>query len=238
MEQKNYSYYRIADLTVAMRPLERTRSQAEPYRCEAVASPDIVVETNWPELQKRQPHLSDEDCEYLASGAVFYNKMLDFDGMMLHASAVVMDGRAYLFSAPSGTGKSTHTRLWMRVFGDRVMLLNDDKPALRRIDGQWYAYGTPWSGKHDLSVNMRAPIAGICVLRRGETNKIEPFSGFEAIHALMEQTSRIKNGSPESAKILTHLDVLMREIPVWRLTCNMDPEAAILSHRVMSGENE
>ena len=165
-------------------------------------------------------------------------RLPQFGAFVFHASVVECDGKAYAFAAPSGTGKSTHTKLWMRVFGDRVQLLNDDKPALRRIDGVWYAYGTPWSGKHDLSVNMRAPVAGICVLARGEVNKIEQFGGFAAVHALMEQTSRAKYGNASSAKILARLDVLMREVPIWRLECNMDPEAAILSHRVMSGENE
>ena len=146
-----------------------------------------------------------------------------------------MDGRAYLFSAPCGTGKSTHTRLWLEQFGERAAILNDDKPALRRVDGKWYAYGTPWSGKHDISINTRVPIAGICVLRRGEINKIERYSGAGAVHDILEQTTRSR--SPEFMnKMLNLLDKLLTEVPVWRMECNMDPEAAIMSHRAMSGE--
>jgi len=226
--------YIISDLTVAMTSFGRTVTQAEPYRSDAPGQADIVIRSDWQSLKKRQPHLSDEDCEYLSTGASFYHQLLSFDGLMLHSSAVVMDGRAYLFSAPCGTGKSTHTALWCRVFGDRARILNDDKPALRRVDGTWYAYGTPWSGKTDQNLNLRVPLGGICVLRRGETNKIEPYGGFGAVHALLEQTTR-KGDASFMETMLTLLDSLLREIPVWRMECNMDPEAAILSHRVMSG---
>ncbi len=228
--------YRVADLTVEMATFGRTLAQAQPYLAEETAA-DMVIRSDWQALQAQQPHLDADACEYLTSGWSFYNQLLDFDGMMLHASAVVMDGRAYLFTAPCGTGKSTHTALWQRVFGDKVIMLNDDKPALRKIDGTWYAYGTPWSGKFNKNVNMRAPIAGICLLARGEVNKIAPFGGIPAFTALMEQTSRTRNGGPNWAKIAAHLDTLLREVPVWRMECNMDPEAALLSHRVMSGGN-
>lgn len=216
----------------------RTKAQAEPYRCEKNGEADIVIRSNWKDLKEQQPHLSEEDCEYLTSGWAFYNQLLAFDGMMLHASAVVMDGKAYLFSAPCGTGKSTHTSIWKRVFGDKVIMLNDDKPALRRVDGVWYAYGTPWSGKFDYNTNTRAPIAGICLLYRGKENTIERFGGIAAVCAMMEQTSRSRNGGPNMAKIATHLDTLMREVPVWRMHCNMEDEAAIVSHRAMSGAAE
>ena len=178
------NYYKIANLTIRMSTFGRTLTQAEPYRCEP-AEPDIVITSNWQTLQAKQPHLSDEDCEYLCTGASFYRQLLNFDGMLLHASAVVVDGYAYLFSAPCGTGKSTHTRLWLQAFGDRAFILNDDKPALRFEDGAWYAYGTPWSGKHDISANVRVPVAGICFLHQAKENTIRPFSGPKAIFSLL-----------------------------------------------------
>ena len=225
-------YYRIADLVVAMDYFGRTVKQAEPYKTEP-AEADMVIRSDWQSLKARQSHLSEEDCEYLSTGASFYYQLTRFDGMLLHSSAVVLDGFAYLFTAPCGTGKSTHTALWQKVFGDRAVILNDDKPALRRLDGKWYAYGTPWSGKHDKSINMRVPLGGICVLARGAENKIAPFGGFPAIHALMEQTTRQKNAE-FTGRMLSLLDTLLTEVPVFRMECNMDPDAARLSHRVMS----
>ena len=231
-------YYRVADLIVEMDTFGRTLKQAEPYLIPEEKESDIRIFSVWDDLREIQPQLSDDDCEYLTTGASFYYQLANFDGLLLHSSAVIMDGKAYLFSAPCGTGKSTHTSLWIKAFGeDRVQLLNDDKPALRCIDGKWYAYGTPWSGKYDKNVNARAPLAGLCVLRRGEVNKIEPYGGFSAVHALLEQTTRLK--TPDyMEKMLELLDKLITAVPVWRMECNMELDAARLSHRVMSGESE
>ena len=178
-------FYNIAGLTVKMDTFGRTLVQSRPYLC-ASAEPDITIHTDWRFLQKSQPHLSAEDCEYMQTGTEFYKQLLRKDGIMLHASAVVVDHRAYLFSAPSGTGKSTHTQLWLKKFGPRAYLLNDDKPALRRIDGTWYAFGTPWSGKCDLSVNRQVPVAGICFLQRGEENRISPLHGAQAVFSFLD----------------------------------------------------
>lgn len=226
-------YYHIAGLTVKMDSFGRTVTQAEPYLCKE-APADIVISSHPETLHEKQPHLSLEDCEYLSTGGSFYRQLLKFDGMMLHASAVVMDGYAYLFSAPCGTGKSTHTSLWRKVFGaDKAVILNDDKPALRMENGKWYAYGTPWSGKTDQNTNMRVPVAGICFLHRGEKNSIEPFGGASAIHAILEQTSR-----PPAAQfrmqLLTLLDRLLQDVPVWQMHCNMELDAPQVSYAAMS----
>ena len=225
-------HYKIANLTIQMSTFGRTLAQAEPYRCEP-AQPDIIIRSDWQTLQKNQPHLSDEDCEYLSTGGSFYRQLLKFDGMLLHASAVVVDGYAYLFSAPCGTGKSTHTKLWLRVFGDRAYILNDDKPALRFENGAWYAYGTPWSGKHDISANVRVPVAGICFLHQAKENAIRPFSGPKAIFALLEQTAR-PAGADLRGLLMALLDKLLTHLPVWEMGCNMDTEAAEVSYSAMS----
>ena len=138
-----------------------------------------------------------------------------------------------LFIAPSRTGKSTHTRLWRQLLGDGVRFINDDKPALRYLDGRWYAYGTPWSGKHDINTNMKAELAGIAFLERAEHNSIEPFRGPRAVRAFLEQTSRPRN--PEKRiQILELLDALLSQVPVWKLHCNMEPEAVEVSYAAMS----
>lgn len=230
-------YYNIANLIVAMDSFGRTIEQAEPYRCEPCEEVDITIRSDWEALKKTQPHLSMEDCEYMCTGGSFYRQLLTYDGLLLHSSAVVVDGKAYLFSAPCGTGKSTHTKLWMKVFGDKVVMLNDDKPALRLENGVWYAYGTPWSGKHDISTNIRAEVAGIAMIERAESNYIERFSGPQAIFAVMEQTAR--PGVPAlRMKLLENLDKLLSDVPLWKLHCNMEPEAAIVAYEAMSGKRK
>ena len=227
-------YYKIAGLTIEMDSFGRTVEQAKPYLCDP-AEPDIVIQTDWKGFQERHPHLNDEDCEYLCSGGNFYRQLLKHDGFLLHSSAVVVDGKAYLFSAACGTGKSTHTKLWLKVFGDRAYILNDDKPALRLEDGQWYAYGTPWSGKHDLSTNIRVPVGGICFLKRGEENVIRPFGGSKAVFSFLEQTAR-PAGANLRAMMMDLLSKLVEQVPIWQLECNMDPQAAVVSYEAMSGE--
>ncbi len=228
-------YYKIAGLSVKMDSFGRTVEQAEPYACEPCDPVDITIQTDWRNLKQTYPQLSDEDCEYLITGACFYCHLLKFNGLMIHASAVVLDGKAYLFSAPSGTGKSTHTELWLKVFGDRAEILNDDKPALRQEDGAWYAYGTPWSGKHDLNSNMRVPVAGIAMLERAETNTIQPFTGPQAIHAILNQT--VRPAFPwVREQILETVDRLLKEVPLWKLRCNMEENAVLVSYEAMRGK--
>ena len=228
-------YYRIAGLLVQMETFGKTLKQAQAYLAEA-GTPDVVITSHPEALRAAQPHLSLESCEYLSTGASFYRQLLGFDGLLIHASAVVKDGFAYLFSAPCGTGKSTHTSLWRETFGeDQVVMLNDDKPAIRREDGKWYAYGTPWSGKTDQNTNIRVPLGGVCVLERGEENEIVPFTGAKAAFALLEQTVRPTQG--QSREILLELlDDMMAKTPIWKLRCTPTREAARLAHSVMAEE--
>ena len=225
-------YYKIANLIVAMDSFGRTADQAAPYGTEACEKPDITIQSDWKALQVSQPHLSDEESEYLTSGGSFYYQLLDFDGMMLHSSAVVREGKAYLFTAPCGTGKSTHTRRWLENFSD-AYILNDDKPAIRLEDGVFYAYGTPWSGKTDQNRNIRVELGGICVLRRGAENQIAPYTGRPALHDLLEQTIRPRD-PVRMGKLLELLDQLMRKVPLWKMECNMNPEAAHASYNAMA----
>lgn len=225
--------YRIAGLTVRMDTSGRTESQAEKYIVLDAEHVDFEVRSCREAIREKYPEATDDDAEYLSTGANFYYKLLNYDGIMLHSSAVVVDGKAYLFSADSGTGKSTHTNLWLRLFGDRAYILNDDKPALRLVNGTWYAYGTPWSGKNDISANIGVPLAGIAILERGENNEIRPYRGVSAIFDVYRQVNR-----PTSAdyreKILVLLNKLFSDIPVWKLKCNMDLEAALVAYKVMS----
>ena len=228
--------YLIAGLRVRMDTWGRTEEQSRPYLIATEGKADIVI-TSFPEILKaKQLHLSIDDCEYLSSGGSFYRQLIPFDGMMLHSSAVIMDGYAYLFSAPCGTGKSTHTTMWRETFGtERVQMLNDDKPALRLEDGRWYAYGTPWSGKTAQNINAKVPLGGICVLTRGENNEITPFGGTQAVLALMEQTSRPASLEGRG-RLLELIDNLLSSVPVWKLKCTPTHDAARVSQKAMAEE--
>lgn len=228
--------YLIAGLRVRMDTFGRTAEQAEPYLAETSGDADVVIVSCAEELHANQPDLSLEACEYLTTGGYFYRQLLNYNGMLLHSSAVIMGGYAYLFSAPCGTGKSTHTTMWREAFGyDRVLMLNDDKPALRLEDGRWYAYGTPWSGKTAQNLNMRVPLGGICVLTRGETNEIVPFRGTKAVMALLEQTVRPTSLEGRD-RLLAMVGNLLDNVPVWILKCTPTTDAARVSQKAMSEE--
>lgn len=225
------SLYRIADVTVQMEVTGRTWEQAQAYRVSDETPVDIMLDCDLPKVMELNPDLTDPDvAQYLATGAIFARELLNFDGSFLHSSAVILDGKAYLFSAPSGTGKSTHTEKWCRLFGARY--LNDDKPALRCVNGVWMAYGTPWSGKHDLSSNEGVPVGGVAVLRRGEANTITPLQPAQALPWIMSQSSyRLKKEDME--KQLTLMDRFLRQVPIWQLYCRNEDAAAWVSHDAM-----
>lgn len=155
-----------------------------------------------------------------------------YNGLMLHASAAALGGRAYLFSGPCGRGKSTHTHLWQQTFGEAVQVFNDDKPALRRLDGRWYAYGTPWCGKDGINLNQKWPLGGICFLEKSQENRIRRLPAAEALPLILAQTTyRLPPQYMEL--LLASLDSLLREIPVFLLENRPEEAAARLSFETM-----
>ena len=226
--------YKIAGIVVDMNlKYPRLKRQSEAYKCEDT-KPDIRI--NFPdgyleERQKENPHLSIEDCEYIWAGSEFYELLPEFDGFLLHSSAIVYEDKAYLFSAPSGTGKSTHTQLWLKNF-EGSYILNDDKPAVMLKDGKIMVYGTPFSGKTDLNVNKCVPLQGLCVLERDEKNWIEKIPTEEALFSILNQTCRPVDEA-RMDKLLTILDKIVSTMPVYKLHCNMEDEAAQVSYNGM-----
>ncbi len=182
----------------------------------------IVSEQFYKDRNEDHKNLSFDECEYLYSGSFFYEQLALYDGLMLHSSCIEYKGKAYLFSAPSGTGKSTHTHLWLKYL-DGCRIINDDKPAIRIIDGVPYAFGTPWSGKTDENINEGVPIGGICFLGRGE-NKIKRIPGIAALKPFMDQTVRPRDKALMD-KMLETLNIILSKVPIYQMTCDMSEEA-------------
>ncbi len=176
---------------------------------------------------------------YLESLALF-RKLCDYaldnaDGIIFHSSAIMVDGNAYLFTAPSGTGKSTHARLWREMLGDRAVMVNDDKPIIRYVDGDFYVYGTPWNGKHHLDTNCRAKIKAICNIYQAKENVIQKISAGEMLMVILNQTLRPTELN-QMDKLLTLIEKLLNTVGLYKLGCNISREAAELSFKTMSGE--
>ena len=169
----------IADAAFSVQPIfESTRAYCAAYLTER--KPDYRICVLCEELIQEQRFLDQEADEEGLKRRKFSDMFLERsviqrrvaealigkDTLMLHGSTVAVDGQAYLFTAPCGTGKSTHTRLWREVFGDRAVMVNDDKPFLKITDGAVIACGSPWTGKHGLGSNVSFPMKGICILSR------------------------------------------------------------------------
>ena len=157
--------------------------------------------------------------------------LLDRDVLLMHGSTVAVDGRAYLFTAACGTGKSTHTRLWREVFGDRAVMVNDDKPFLKLTENGVIACGAPWTGKHGIGSNISVPLGGICILRRGPENVIRRADREQVEDFLLHQIFQC-----EGREVLTKAlaDRLLSSVPLWEMECTRDPKAAVVSYGAMS----
>ena len=161
--------------------------------------------------------------------------LLEKDVLLFHGSAVAVDGQGYLFAARSGTGKSTHTRYWREVFGNRAVMVNDDKPFLRIEDAGVQLCGAPWSGKHGLDANVTVPLRGICILQRGEENRIwkaDPQLVMERL--LHEACPPLEEGKqPAFCRLVQRLG---ESVPLWQMTCTKDPQAAQIAYEAMRGQ--
>lgn len=214
------------------------RLLCEEYLCEKGA-PEYSIRVTEQEIRREQPEgVPDFSAGYLETLAIYRKLadwMMDQDTVLLHGSAVSVHGRAYLFTAPSGTGKSTHTSLWRDIFGNAAVMINDDKPLLKIEKHQVTVYGTPWNGKHRLGNNISAPLQGICILRQGRENSIQPVKKKEAFQTLFNQIYRPFEDSGKMLRLLALMDDLL-EIPVWKMDCTISREAAVLAYETMRGD--
>ena len=204
---------------------------------------DFTVVMTEDDIQKeREIHLAtcenttlDIPSDYLESLAL-YRKILELllphSYIMFHGSAIAVDGECYIFAALSGTGKSTHTRLWREYFGDRAIMVNDDKPIISVTDKGIYVHGTPWNGKHNLGANITMPLKAVCILERAEENSITKITKREAFPMLYQQTYKPKDPAG-LYKTISLIEKMADSVSLYKLGCNMDISAAKVSYEGM-----
>ncbi len=180
--------------------------------------------------------LSGIDFEYAYTGFEFANRLSYLGGAVLHGSAIAYKGEGVVFSAPSGTGKSTHTSLWKQSFGEDVVYVNDDKPALRFKDGKTWMYGAPWSGKTDLNANICVPLKAIVFVQRAEENSIDVLPFTDAVSYIRNELVQPYHDEKLGEKLVDVMIHLAQTVPVYLLKCNMDPQAAVVARRGIFGE--
>lgn len=241
--------YKIAGHAVQISSLYAfTHQMCEEYITKEL--PELYISTRQEDIDQERKKSEAEDrkegnavrCfpdEYLESLAIYRNlseQLVDYDTLLFHGSVIAVDGMGYLFTAKSGTGKSTHTGLWKQMFGQRAVIVNDDKPLIYIHEKGIAVYGTPWDGKHHLSSNISVPLKGICILRRDAQNHIKRIDGKQAYPMVLQQAYRSVNPG-KMMKILSMIDKLLNNVELYELGCNMDMEAARVAYEGMKYQN-
>lgn len=208
-----------------------------PDMCVAVTDDDIAREKalNIREAEAEGITVVNYPDPYLETLAVYRKiaeEMLGFDTFLMHGAVVAVGDRAWLFTAASGTGKTTHIRLWLdNIAGSYVV--NGDKPLIRTGE-QVTVYGTPWAGKEGMQKNVGVSLCGVTFLERGLENRIERASFAQMLPMLVQQSYR-PNDKPALEKTLKLIGELGRRVPLYRLSCNMHPDAAFTAFEKLSG---
>ena len=152
--------------------------------------------------------------------------------VLLHASVIRKDGRGYLMTAPSGTGKSTHTYLWYKNIPG-CDLMNDDNPVVRIVDGEAIVYGTPWSGKTPCYRNIQAPVGAMVRIQQRPKNEIRRLKPVEALTTLLPAASSMKWDRRIYLGVCDTLSDLIARVGVWELGCLPNGEAALLCYETV-----
>ena len=229
--------YRIADMNIAVKArYEKTYEYMSDFLIDSTDYELYIEPTD--EMIRRENDLGEEIhgvpqtpyiCEAVAVLRVICDYIIDKGGFFLHCSCLRYKGEAVIFTAPSGTGKSTHAALWRRHFGDEVEMINDDKPLVREKDGRFVIYGTPWNGKHGIGSNISAPIKAIVFLSQAPENTAKPLDPFGALSLLLQQTV-LPTNKEQMSTLLDMLGRLLESVPTYSLGCTISDEAVTTIH--------
>lgn len=202
-------------------------------------NPDFKIEITSDDInferERSEIKASDECLESLAIQRKIAEEIPHYNRILFHGSIISVDNEGYLFTAPSGIGKSTHTRLWKNYFGERSEIINDDKPFIEFTDKEIFIYGAPWSGKHNLNKNKKVRLKGICILSQDDKNWIKKIDKKTAYVELYKQVYHILKSTENTIKTLKLFDKLLN-IPIYKMGCTISNEAVIIAYNKMKGE--
>ena len=228
---------RIADLTVE---LEASYPYAKNFCSDYLTgsrNADLTARVEPCELEREMAAyklpVSRQYCELICLYRAIAEQLPSFDRFVFHGAAVKAFEKAYIFTAPSGTGKTTHVRLLTEYFGDHVSVINGDKPIIKVSDGKSEVFSTPWAGKERWQTNTSAELGGIILLKRGRENKIIKISPEDYFDELMKQVYIPKNGEM-MLKTLGLVDALAKQTAFYLLECDMSENAAKASFSIMN----
>lgn len=238
----NYTFYiKLADLTVEINTrFDFVRTFCRDYIIEKPGgAPNITAsvspETVAAEMEKTNFIASEEYTECTALYRVIAEQLPKFGCFVFHGAAISYGGRGYLFTAPSGTGKTTHICLWRKLAGDKVDIINGDKPILRIDDNGVTTCSTPWAGKEQWCKNVSMPLGGVCIINRGTDNLCTRQKPSDVLNDVLHQVYLPKN--PQCTGLtLEHVDKLLKLVPFYRIACDISDNAAQATLTAMTGE--
>ena len=234
----NDFYINIADTNICIKPMyEAVYEFCKDYMCEECEA-DFTVETTPEDIAferayeethgiHKQTIPKDYPDSYLEIVSVYRKiaeELINRDTILLHGSSISIDGNGMIFIADSGVGKSTHSRHWQECFGDRVVMINDDKPLIKVDEDGATIYGTPWSGKMGLNTNVKVPLKFIFKLNRGE-DRVENIDKNKMWEVLMQQVYKSKD-IMKMQKTISIIDRLTGNVPVYNIYCTDSVDAA------------
>ncbi len=225
--------YLIADLVTEFEPeYEYLKKLSEPFKYFGDRDTDIKLSLSKKYIENLHSKMTDEstieNAEEFAYSGAFNRAIIKHNAMLVHSSAICYEGGAYLFSARSGVGKSTHTKLWLEAFPDKVEIINDDKPVVRLIDGNAIVFGTPFDGGSGIAKNMSAPLKAVVFLERAAENSIRIATTQEVLNNLYFSTARYIN-KEDADTLLKNFDLLFNKTKFYILSCNTDISAAYIA---------
>lgn len=220
----------IADIVTELDPrFDNTIELAKPFEYHGERETDIDLKVTDKYLESLMVRAAEgvtiEQMENFAFSCDFNRKVIPYQTMLVHSSALIYQGGAYLFSGESGIGKSTHTKLWIKTFGNKVHIMNDDKPVVKLYEDKAVAFGTPFDGGSGIALNESYPLKAIVFIERGEQNSIRIPNSREIIQKLYFQTAHMLDADT-AEKMLQNFEKLLLLTKFYILTCNMDISAA------------
>ena len=232
---------KIADLIIEVKSRYKyTYDMCFDYLYDGEEAVDFTVFATNEDIEEEYKKTPEFSIDVIENTCIYKNlctEILKYDAIFIHSAAISVDNVGYIFSANSGTGKTTHMNLWLEKFKNRAFVINGDKPILRKIGNDIKVFGTPWCGKEGLNKNVGVNLTGICILERGEKNIIKKVNLKEALLFIISQTIR-----PKSLELMSlmydNISMLLENIPIYKLKCNMEMEACDVSYKAMSEVNK
>lgn len=235
MEQFQIS---LAGLTVEVRsrfPLARAFCADYLAESTGIHFSAEAVESEMTELLRAGDASDAPHAELLSLHRAIAEQLPQFRRFLVHGAAICWRGQGLLFLAPSGTGKSTHIRLWRECLGDGVGIVNGDKPIIDVSGAVPTVCGTPWAGKEYWQRNISVPLGAICILHRGENDTIRRTSPGEQLTALLQQVYR-PGAANALEQTLTLADRVFRSVPLYVLSCTPTENAVRTAFPALTGE--